>query len=343
MVCLVLAGSVRRIQATGGGSYVITLPKDWVKRFGLESGGEVLVEYTPDGSLRVRPLSSTGGQRLLHVGLDAGDNGAEELLRWIVSYYISGVDVIEISVGKRSGLVHELVPLVSSRLMGVEVVEESWDRIVFQVVVDPASMPLDRSFSRLARTVGYMLDDLARGIKGGDSGLLGSIPARDDVVDKLFIFVWRQVFLILSGRRLVRELGARSLPDAILVMAAAKNIERIGDHVSSIASAAVGLGGSCLQGLAGVVEEADRVYREATAVFTRPSRQQAEEAMRTCLAARARLVEGLRAACGGRAEEIHTVAHSLRRVVDYSTDIVELAMNRFAAWSMEGLEAGGGR
>jgi len=339
-----VASGVRRIQVTGGGSYVVTLPKEWVRRFGLEAGGEVVVEYAPDGSLRVRPLSPRrAGGPLSQVRLEAGDAGAEELLRWVVSYYIAGVDVVEIVLGGRGQvLARELVPLVSSRLMGVEVVEESAERLVLQVVVDPAAMPLDRSFSRLARTVGYMLDDLVRGMESGDRALIESIPGRDDVVDKLFIFVWRQVFLVLTGRRLVRELGARSLGDAVLVMTAAKHLERIGDHVSNVALLASGVDVSCLRRIAGVVGEVREVYGEAISVFTRPSRGAAEAAMRHCLAVRAGLEERLVDVCGGLGEPLHGVVHGFRRVVDYSVDLVELAMNRYAVWTVEERRAEGG-
>ncbi len=329
-----MAGSVRRVQATGGGSYVVTLPKEWVKRYGLEAGGEVFVEQLPDGSLWVRPLSArSGGTASSHVRIEAGEASAEELLRWVVSYYIAGVDVIEVDVGKRGQLVREIVPFVSSRLMGVEVVEESSDRVVFQVVVDPASMPLDKSFSRLTRTVGYMLEDAARGLEAGDSELLGSIPGRDDVVDKLFIFVWRQVFLVLNGRRLVRELGAHSLADAVLTMTAAKHVERIGDHVSNVATLSLSAERGCWRGLARVLDEVKSVYKDAVQVFNKPSRAAAEEAMRRCLAARQGVGERLATVCSsGQQEPLHGIVHGLRRIVDYSIDIVELAMNRFAVW-----------
>ena len=334
-------GFVRRVQVTGGGSFVVTLPKEWVRRVGLAAGGEVVVEYGPDGSLVLRPLG--GGRRggLLSVRVEARGAGGEDLLRWVVSYYIAGVDVVEI-VGAPDAVLRELVGLVSSRLMGVEVVEEASGRVVLQVVVDPASMSLDRSFGRLARTVGYMLDDLARGIESGDRGLLESIPGRDDVVDKLFIFVWRQVFLVLSGRRLARELGARSLGDAVVAMTAAKHLERIGDHASSIAQAVAGgaVAQSCLAGLAGVAGEVAGLFSRVTRVFANPERGSVESAMSRCLELR-RHVDGLARGCGSGGPGLYKVLHGVRRVVDYMVDLVELSMNRLALWELEGRLGGG--
>jgi phosphate uptake regulator len=197
-------------------------------------------------------------------------------------------------------------------------------------------MPLSKSFSRLTRTVGHMLDDLAQGIRGGDRGLLEELPARDDIVDKLFIFVWRQVFLVLSGRRLARELGARSLGDAVLVMTAAKHLERISDHASAIAEEAAGGSlGDCREEIAGKVEAAVEAYHEAVRVFSSPERRRCEEAMRRCLALRGSVGSGGLRCSGGSGLGLYTVLHGVRRIVDYTTDIVELAMNRLAVWRLE--------
>ncbi|MEB3773468.1 MAG: AbrB/MazE/SpoVT family DNA-binding domain-containing protein, partial [Desulfurococcales archaeon] len=36
--------TVRRVQVTGGGTYIISIPKEWVKMAGLSKGAEVSVE-----------------------------------------------------------------------------------------------------------------------------------------------------------------------------------------------------------------------------------------------------------------------------------------------------------
>ena len=45
----------RRVQSTGRGSYIISLPKEWVKDIGLKRGSEIAFEVQPDSSLVLVP------------------------------------------------------------------------------------------------------------------------------------------------------------------------------------------------------------------------------------------------------------------------------------------------
>ena len=321
-----MAGRVRRVQLTGGGSYVVTLPKDWVRRWGVDESGEVVVEVMGDGSLRLRPLRGGGGGGV-SVRVEAG--GLVEALRAVISYYVAGADVIEV-VGVDGRRLYELA---SSRLMGVEPVEEASGRVVLQVVVDPSTLGLCEAFSRLGRTVGFMLSDLVSVVEGrGDPGVLSEIPRRDDVVDKLFLFIWRQVFLLLTGRRLPGEVGAGSVGDAVLVMTSAKHLERIADHVSSMAEVLAGGLLGCSSVLASHLRGVYEAFAEALRVFSRPELGRAEALLERCEALRrenAAAGEALRERCGGGGE-VYALLHGARRLIDYTADIAELAMNRVA-------------
>ena len=49
---------LRRIQITGGSSYMITLPKDWADTVGLKKNDTVGLQPQPDGSLVLYPGGS---------------------------------------------------------------------------------------------------------------------------------------------------------------------------------------------------------------------------------------------------------------------------------------------
>jgi len=340
-----LRNVVRRVQHTGGGSYVVTLPKQWVLRYGVDKSGEVVVSVEPDGSLRLRPVGGAARERK-SVRLVFEEPGVEELLREVVSYYIAGADVIEVVLRGQvqPGLARRVRSVVSARLMGVEVVEESSDSLVFQVVLDPTSMELEKSLARLARTVGHMLEDLVRGIEG-DLELLEEIPSRDDIVDKLFMFIWRQVFLLLSGWVTARQLGVRSLGDAVIVMTAAKHLERIGDHASAMALAAARLlrgEPKCLEGFRSHVADIASLYSEAILLLGSPERTKIEELLRRCRVLRARNDE-LTGGHGCTGLEVYRLLHGARRLIDYTVDVLELALNRLALRRLEGETGRGGQ
>ena len=44
---------VRKIQLTGGSTYIVSLPKKWITEHGLEARDQVRIEWRPSGTLRV--------------------------------------------------------------------------------------------------------------------------------------------------------------------------------------------------------------------------------------------------------------------------------------------------
>ena len=49
---------VRRLQMTGGASFIVSLPKRWVIEHGLVAKDQVRVEWRPSGNLRIIPETS---------------------------------------------------------------------------------------------------------------------------------------------------------------------------------------------------------------------------------------------------------------------------------------------
>ena len=45
----------RRVQCTGRGSFIISLPKEWVQDIGLKRGSEIAFNLEPDSSLNLVP------------------------------------------------------------------------------------------------------------------------------------------------------------------------------------------------------------------------------------------------------------------------------------------------
>jgi phosphate uptake regulator len=45
----------RRVQCTGRGSYIISLPKEWVDDLGLNRGSEIAFNIQPDSTLTLVP------------------------------------------------------------------------------------------------------------------------------------------------------------------------------------------------------------------------------------------------------------------------------------------------
>lgn len=334
-----MASSVRKLQITGRGSYILTLPKEWIEKNKLTKGSEVLIIYEPDGSLRILPTRDASSRDRGYIAkIEFKGENIDSLLRLIISYYVAGADIIEITVRemKREDI-KKLLGMVEHRTMGLEVVEESSEKIVLQVIIDPSSMPINESFSKLARTVEHMLEDLESGIRGKEPHLLLEVASRDDVADKLFLHIWRQVMLALSNRYLASELGVKNYALMGLLMVAAKNIERIGDHVARIAeivSEALEVDGD-IQRLADLINPIRLLFSETVKVFKKPSEDNVE-----ALIEKALLIK--QSAIGEFKEKTREIKHakilgrlwlvteSLSRIVDYCVDILELSLNELS-------------
>lgn len=53
----------RRVQSTGRGSYIISLPKEWVQNIGLKRGSEIAFTVQSDSTLVLVPEKAERGQR----------------------------------------------------------------------------------------------------------------------------------------------------------------------------------------------------------------------------------------------------------------------------------------
>src|ERR1700739_1462109 len=82
---------IRKIQITGGTSYVVSLPKSWVNDAGLKAKDAVLVMPQADMSLLVIPKNELRKGSKSEVLMEMQDNADRDTaLRTFISYYLAG-------------------------------------------------------------------------------------------------------------------------------------------------------------------------------------------------------------------------------------------------------------
>src|SRR5438034_10749877 len=84
---------------TGGASYTVSLPKDWVKEQGLKAGDVVAVMPRSDSSLTLMPHEKlpTGQSKLAELTVTPqSDHDPEQVLRTILAQYLAGSDIISV-------------------------------------------------------------------------------------------------------------------------------------------------------------------------------------------------------------------------------------------------------
>lgn len=314
---------VRRLQVVGKSTFAVTLPKEWVEELGWRRGTPLIVERLQDGSIRVAAATDARpGDRELIVDADALSGGVGTLVRLLVSAYIAGFDTIRVTFTSASkGIVDRARRIAESIMIGFVAVEETSNIIVFQNVADVGRIDLLGALSRQARVAYSMLRDVA--FPSG-SEVLSLIAERDQVVDRLYLYVARQLSLVLQGRIPVHRLGLYSQAEALHYIVASKSIERVADHAVILAGKHSG-GGVVPEALS-LLEEAAELFRSSSESLTRLDMQLASASAAKGEALREEIDSLLRGEPGSPRLPAY-ILENVKRIVGYSLDISEAAID----------------
>jgi phosphate uptake regulator len=123
----------RRIQRTGGSTFIVSLPKPWVRDRGLDAGDLVLFAPRPDGSLTLYPQEGAPGGTVRRVVLITNQMDRDHLFRALVSEYIAGSDLLEVRTPERmNARTREVIRGFAQHMIGPEILEESAEGVVLQ-------------------------------------------------------------------------------------------------------------------------------------------------------------------------------------------------------------------
>ena len=117
---------IRRVQMTGGSSYVITLPKEWANSLNIKKNDPLGIITKSDGTLLINP-KITGEQIQKIKEFEVSDKTKQiYLLRQLIGAYITGYTAIKINSSKRiTGSVRMTIKKFTQTTIGQEIVEET--------------------------------------------------------------------------------------------------------------------------------------------------------------------------------------------------------------------------
>src|SRR3989442_13922367 len=179
----------RKLQLTGGSTYVVSLPKPWISATGLKPGDTVFLESMPDGSITVLPRAGEKPAARRKVFEEKGDETRDHLLRKLIGAYVSGFGPIEIRHRPETGpFVRRVAREFCRMAIGPEIIEESRTSMGIQDLSDPAELSPEKSLRRMYMTVRAMLEDAIAALKTRDETLAKDVAQRDEEVDRRY---WR--------------------------------------------------------------------------------------------------------------------------------------------------------
>ena len=226
---------IRRVQMTGGASFVVTLPKDWAEGQKIKKNDPVGLIVQPDGTLLVtKKITEEPLQRLKEID-SSNITDPAFLFRLLIGTYISGFTVIRITTKQRfPPFVRTVVRDFTQMTIGQEVVEETETVIAIKDLLNPSEMPFDNTIKRMFVIVKNMHEDAIVALETHNKTLANDVVNRDMDADRLNWLIARQTNMLMQNASLSRKMGISPVL-AMHYYMLSRIIERVGDHAVRIA------------------------------------------------------------------------------------------------------------
>jgi len=323
----------RRVQRTSGGTFFVCLPKEWAQRNGLDRSSIVAVSEMTNGRLVIDAKYNVERKPQTVV-----IKPTPFVDREIVGKYLLGYDIIQVEAKDRiSPEDRERIKQASSRLIGLEIVEEDYAKIVMKCLLEPSAFSPNEILKREYSIASSMHRDALTALVESDSQLAKNVIARDNEVDRLYFLLVRILRTVIQSPSLSEKLGILPI-DCLDYRLIASFVEAIGDQSLQVAESAVELkGASVAKELAQLLLKVHKIAFEAhenaiRAVFSRNvAVAEAVRSEREALAEGCNQIEAfLRARAFEHAPYVLAAASSMRRIYDYSVDIADLVMPKLS-------------
>jgi phosphate uptake regulator len=226
---------IRRVQVTGGASFVVTLPKDWAEGQGIKKNDPVGLIVQPDGTLLItKRITEDPVQRVKEID-SSTITDPSYLFRLLIGTYITGFTTIRITTKERfPPFVRTIVRDFTQMTIGQEVVEETETVIAIKDLLNPSEMPFDNTIKRMFVIVKNMHQDAIAALETHNRTLAQDVINRDCDADRLNWLIARQTNMLMQNASLSRKMGI-SPGLAMNYYQISRIIERIGDHAVRIA------------------------------------------------------------------------------------------------------------
>ncbi|MHA1660702.1 MAG: PhoU domain-containing protein [Promethearchaeota archaeon] len=229
----------RKVQQTGGSSYIISLPKVWIIRHGIKKNDTLGILSQPDGNLLITPkIDSEAFLSSKEIIVDDYKD-SDFLFRILIGAYIMGYSKFILKSSKKIELnVRDCITKFTQIAIGPEIIEESNNIIIIKDLVNPKEMPFNKTIRRMYILAQNMHEDAIKALLSRDIELANKVINRDNDVDRLHWLIGRQSHIILRDIILCQKMGI-TLEDANHFQLISRFLERIGDHAVKIAKNAI--------------------------------------------------------------------------------------------------------
>lgn len=179
----------RRLQLIGGSSFMVSLPKGWVKENGLRQGDELTLDVD-ETLIKLSPKKFTDDSVKKVYVKKIMKYDKEFLFRFILSLYLQGFDEIIIKDVAITTPVVINISEVARNFIGVELVQAGDDGVIIKCLTTP-EVDLLSLLLRMSEIVSGIIDSIDNAIMFKDYGELETVQKLEKDSDRLYYLIKR--------------------------------------------------------------------------------------------------------------------------------------------------------
>jgi phosphate uptake regulator len=329
----------RKLQYTGGSSYIVSLPKKWIQDLGLKQGDHVVILRQGNSTLEIAPASKRliKEQKEATIAVDK-DHNPYFIARKLIALYFLGFNVINV-VPKEDRLLVEqrevIKNIIRRVLMGTEIIADSATGITLQVLINLLDLSVDTAFKRMLLIAKSMHRDALLSLRENNVELAQEVVKSDDEVDRFSFYIVRQLKIAIKHEYLLKDIGLEEPRNCLGYRLIAKSVERVADHAVIIAKDVIEiqqpLNKDIVDKISNMSYFALEVLDDACLSMFKRDGEAADRAIE-----KAHKIDEMEKAilhAVSKPRDVHElyriklITENIRRVAEYASDIAEIVIN----------------
>jgi len=222
----------RKLQKTGGSTFTLTLPKQWIKDMNVKPQDKIAIFRKGYDEIVLKCKYSEempSKKPSITISIDYSDPSFN-LSREITAAYLAGYNTITIKSNKNITPTERIeIKKSKNKLIGVEIGRELSNEITLKCLIDPGAAPLDETLEEMINLSKSMVDDTIEALIGKKEELANNVISRDEEVNRKYFMIVRQLRVAVQDSVLARRLNitaVRALDYRLVV----KSIELVADY-----------------------------------------------------------------------------------------------------------------
>jgi phosphate uptake regulator len=325
------------MQLSGGSTYIISLPKNWIEELKINVGDNVTIVKNANKSLTLIPNERNNEveKSTAIIPSNQKDSG-DSIKRKIIAAYLAGYKTIKIKTkGMRIPPEHSksVRDLVRTTMIGTEIVESSSETMSIQILTRLPELSFDTALKRMYLMANNMTLEAIESLEETDITHADEVINMDDEVDRFGLYMRRNLVLAIENERILQDMGLRKSSECLGYRAIVSRIERVADHARLIAKRVKFIEDEIepkiIEKIKKLSEKSLKVFEESISSVQENNFEKGEkvaEMVSQIVEEEKQIMSKIRDT-EKNVSIIRFVLEDLRRIAEYSGDIAEVAID----------------